>query len=68
MTLCISKKVPGQPWVIISGSGFGPLPFSWMKCTCRPSTGALKCEKLLMSASCLRQSKSFFQYSTSSLM
>ena len=31
MTLVISKKVLGQPWVMTSGIGLGPLPRSKMK-------------------------------------
>ena len=31
MIFDISKTVLGQPWVMMRGSGLGPLPRSWMK-------------------------------------
>ena len=56
-----SVTEPGQPWVMMSGIGFGPLPFSWMKWISMPSTGAVKLSKPLITASCLRQSYSSTQ-------
>ena len=51
-----STTEPGQPCVMSSGMGAGPLPFSWMKCISTPCTGALKCAKRFIAASCWRQS------------
>ena len=67
MILSISKKVPGQPWVMTSGVGLGPFPFSWMKWMPRPSTSVLKWEKELIRFSWPRQSNLVRQYSTNSL-
>src|SRR5450759_1624492 len=41
MTLDQCQKVHGQPWVKISGTGFGPTPGLRMKCTGTPSTSTL---------------------------
>ena len=67
MILSISKKVPGQPWVMTGGMGLGPFPFSWMKWMPRPSTSVLKWEKELIRFSWPRQSNLVRQYSTNSL-
>ena len=47
----------GQPWVSTIGSGCGPWPRTWTKCTRNPSTQARKWAKRLSARSWARQSK-----------
>ena len=71
MTSARSQNVHGQPWVRISGSGFGPLPFAWMKwigmsTPSGPGTWARKCGQAFIARSCARQSYSCRQWATRS--
>ena len=38
MTFNCSMIEPGQPWVMMIGSGLGCFDFTWMKCMSSPST------------------------------
>ena len=58
MILSMWANELGQPWVMISGSGRGPWPRSWMKCRPTPSTSARYWANRLSASSWARQSKS----------
>ena len=68
MTLSISTKVLGQPWVMISGSGLGPVPGTWTKWIPSPSISVLNWGNRLIRSSCARQSNCSAQLRHSSRM